>query len=68
MTDGCAVHLLYNSSWKLHQHAAGQLLSGQPRYGTKNIFTLKNYLSGQVLIRLVENFFDEKLFRTQCAP
>jgi hypothetical protein len=33
MTDGC-VHLLYNSSWKFHQLAAGQLLSGQPvRYG-----------------------------------
>ena len=29
MTDGC-VHLLYNSSWKFHQLAAGQLLSGQP--------------------------------------
>jgi hypothetical protein len=28
MTDGC-VHLLYNSSWKFHQLAAGQLLSGQ---------------------------------------
>ncbi len=33
MTDGC-VHLLYNSSWKFNQLAAGQLLSGQPvRYG-----------------------------------
>jgi len=33
MTDGC-VHLLFNSSWKFYQLAAGQLLSGQPeRYG-----------------------------------
>jgi hypothetical protein len=33
MTDDC-VHLLSNSSWKLLQHAAGQLLSWQPvRYG-----------------------------------
>ncbi len=33
MTDGC-VHLLYNNSWKFHQLAAMQLLSGQPvRYG-----------------------------------
>ncbi len=33
MTDGC-VHVLYNSSWKFHQLAAGQLLSRQPvRYG-----------------------------------
>ncbi len=32
-TDGC-VHLLYNSSWKVHQLAAGQLMSWQPvRYG-----------------------------------
>jgi hypothetical protein len=32
--DRC-VHLLYNSSWKFYQLAAGQLLSGQPvRYGT----------------------------------
>ncbi len=29
MTDGY-VDLLYNSSWKFHQLAAGQLLSGQP--------------------------------------
>ncbi len=28
MTDGCA-HLQYNSSWKFHQLAAGQLLSWQ---------------------------------------
>ncbi len=28
LTDSC-VHLLYNSSWKFHQLAAGQLLSGQ---------------------------------------
>ncbi len=28
MTDGC-VHFLYNSSWKFHQLATGQLLSGQ---------------------------------------
>jgi hypothetical protein len=28
------VHLLYNSSWKFHHLAVGQLLSGQPvRYG-----------------------------------
>jgi hypothetical protein len=33
MTDGC-VHLLYNSSWKLIQLAAWQLLSGN-RYGTE---------------------------------
>ncbi len=33
MSDGC-VHLLYNCSWKFHQLAAGQFLSGQPvRYG-----------------------------------
>ncbi len=33
MTDGCVL-LLYNSSWKFHQPAAGQLLSVQPvRYG-----------------------------------
>jgi hypothetical protein len=33
MTDGC-VHLLFNSSWKVYQLAAGQLLSGQQvRYG-----------------------------------
>ncbi len=33
MTDGC-VRLLYISSWKIHQIAAGQLLSGQPvQYG-----------------------------------
>jgi hypothetical protein len=33
MMDGC-VHLLYNSSWKSHQLAAGLLLSGQlVRYG-----------------------------------
>ncbi len=33
MTDGC-VHLLYNSSWKFYQLAAGQLLPGQTvRYG-----------------------------------
>jgi hypothetical protein len=29
MMDGC-VHLLYNNSWKFHQLAVGQLLSGQP--------------------------------------
>ncbi len=29
MRDGC-VHLLYNNSWKFHQLAARQLLSGQP--------------------------------------
>ncbi len=29
---GC-VHLLYNTSWKFHQHAAGQLLLRQPVYG-----------------------------------
>jgi hypothetical protein len=29
MTDGCE-HLLYNSSWKFHQLAARQPLSGQP--------------------------------------
>ncbi len=30
----CTVHLLYNSSWKFRELAAGQLLSGQPvRYG-----------------------------------
>ncbi len=32
MTDGC-VDLQHNNSWKCHQLAAGQLLSGQPRYG-----------------------------------
>ncbi len=29
LKDGC-VHLTLNSSWKFHQLAAGQLLSGQP--------------------------------------
>jgi hypothetical protein len=28
LTDGC-VHLLYKNSWKFHQFAAGQLLSGK---------------------------------------
>jgi hypothetical protein len=31
MTDGC-VHLLYNSRWKFHQLAAGQLLGKLVRY------------------------------------
>ncbi len=40
ITDGC-VHLLYNSSWKILQHAAGQLRSGQPvRYGKGRRFGL----------------------------
>jgi hypothetical protein len=29
------VHLLYNRSWKFHQLAAGQLLSGQPVWYVK---------------------------------
>ncbi len=39
MTDGCVnlctfTYYIHNSSWKFHQLAAGQLLSGQPeRYG-----------------------------------
>ncbi len=33
VAHGC-VHILYNSSWKFHQFAAGQLLSGLPvQYG-----------------------------------
>ncbi len=36
--DGC-VHLLYKSSWKFHQHAAGQLLSGQTvRYEKSRLY------------------------------
>jgi hypothetical protein len=46
MTNGC-VHLLHNSSWKFHQLAAEQLLSGQPvrygkgrRYGPSNTYRI----------------------------
>ncbi len=40
MTDGCE-HLLYNSSWKFHQLAAGQLLLGQPvRYGKGRLLSI----------------------------
>ncbi len=34
MTDGC-VHLLFNSSWKFHQLAAGQLQGN--RYGKEKV-------------------------------
>jgi hypothetical protein len=45
MTGSC-VHLFYNSSWKPHQLAARQLLSGQRVQGTVRPLQCKLHLPG----------------------
>jgi hypothetical protein len=56
MTDGC-VHLLYNSSWKLHQLAAGQMLSGESVWHGKG----RRYgRSITYIITLVESLFSSQ--------
>ncbi len=51
MTDGC-VHLLYNSSWKLHHLAAVQLCLGN-RYGTagRPVHHIQNHSCRNILLQ-----------------
>ncbi len=45
MTDGCAHFVLYNTSRKFRQFAAGQLPSGKPQ-GTEKAGGAKSHLRG----------------------